>query len=55
LASDICNYLTGEPLKARPATTGYFLRRRLMKYRRQLAISGLVIGTMILTLLAMAG
>jgi len=33
LARDIGNYLSGEPLAARPPTMAYFLRKRLLKYR----------------------
>ena len=31
------HYLTGDPLTARPATTGYFLAKRLTKHRRAIA------------------
>lgn len=39
LAQDIQNYLTGEPLTARPPTTAYLLRKRLWKYRGRVAIA----------------
>lgn len=42
LADDIEHYLRFEPLSARPATTGYFLRKRIRKHRKPLAIAGSV-------------
>jgi len=39
LAQDIENYVSGEPLTARPPTTGYFLRKRIWKYRGRVAIA----------------
>jgi len=47
LAEDIENYLTGEPLTARPPTTGYFLRKRLKKYRLRAAIASSVLAILI--------
>jgi len=35
-AKDIGNYLDGEPLLARPPTTAYFLKKRMIKHRRPL-------------------
>ena len=43
LADDIDNYLAGEPLTARTPTTLYFLRKRVRKYRLQVAIAAGVI------------
>ena len=39
LAGDLQNYLDGDPLTARPATTAYFLRKRVIKHRRGLLAS----------------
>ena len=39
LAADIGNYLSGDPLRARPATTWYFLRKRVRKYRGRVALA----------------
>lgn len=50
LASDIDNYLRGEPLAARVPTTAYFLRKRLRRYRLPLSIAAGVL----LVLLGMA-
>ena len=47
LAADINNYLTGEPLTAKAPTTMYFLRKRLRKYRRQVAIAAAVVIALI--------
>jgi len=47
LAGDIENYLTGEPLTARPPTTAYFLRKRLWKYRVPIAIASSVLALLI--------
>jgi len=38
LGEDIGNYLAGEPLAAWPATTAYFLRKRLGRYRKTVAL-----------------
>ncbi|HUW34196.1 MAG TPA: serine/threonine-protein kinase, partial [Planctomycetota bacterium] len=42
LAQDVANYLAGEPLAARKPTTAYFLRRRLRKHRRAVAVATVV-------------
>jgi len=47
LAQDIENYLTGEPLTARPPTTAYFLRKRIRKYRVPVAIACSVLAALI--------
>ncbi len=47
MAQDIENYLTGEPLSARPPTTAYFLRKRIRKYRVPVAIACLVLASLI--------
>jgi len=47
LAQDIENYLTGEPLTARPPTTAYFLRKRIWKYRVPVAIASSVLAVLI--------
>jgi len=47
LARDIKNYLTGEPLTARPPTTAYFLRKRIRKYRVPVAIACAVLAAFI--------
>jgi hypothetical protein len=47
LAQDIENYLTGEPLIARPATTMYFLRKRISKYRGRVVLALLVLSVVI--------
>ena len=47
LATDINNYLTGEPLTAKAPTTMYFLRKRLHKYRVQVAIAATVLTAII--------
>jgi tetratricopeptide (TPR) repeat protein len=39
LAQDIQNYLTGEPLIARPPSTAYLLRKRVWKHRVPIAIA----------------
>ena len=46
LATDIDNYLTGEPLAAHRPTTSYFLRKRLQKHRVSVAVA-----TVVMTLL----
>jgi len=46
MAEDITNYLTGEPLIARPPTTGYFLRKRIRKYRGRVAVAALVLAAL---------
>ena len=51
LASDITNYLNGEPLTARPPTTWYFLGKRARKYRWMLSVA----ASIVLLLLGMAG
>ncbi|MDP6634657.1 MAG: protein kinase [Phycisphaerae bacterium] len=43
LAADINNYLTGEPLTAKPPTTMYFLRKRIIKHRVPVAIAAAVL------------
>ena len=48
LAHDLQNYLNGDPLTARPATTAYFLRKRITKHRRALlsaAAAGLLLAS----------
>jgi len=47
LAQDIENYITGEPLTARPPTTAYFLRKRIRKYRVPAAIACSVLAALI--------
>lgn len=47
LAQDIENYLAGEPLIARPATTLYFLRKRVSKYRGRVALASSVLAVLI--------
>jgi len=42
LAADIDHYLDLEPLSARPATTGYFLRKKLSKHRKPLTTAAAV-------------
>jgi hypothetical protein len=42
-ADDIGRYLSGEPLRARPATLGYIVRKRLRKYRLPLSIAAAVL------------
>ena len=39
LAEDIANYLDGEPLTARGATTFYFLRKRVWKHRNAASVA----------------
>jgi tetratricopeptide (TPR) repeat protein len=46
LAQDIENYLTGEPLSARPPTTVYFLLKRIKKYRVPVAATALVLAVL---------
>jgi WD40 repeat protein len=46
-ASDIDNYLTGEPLMARKPTTTYFLRKRIRKYRLRVGIAAAVLAALI--------
>ena len=41
LADDIGRYLGGEPLTARPPTTLYFLRKRLLKHRAAIGMAAL--------------
>lgn len=41
LADDIGRYLGGEPLMARPPTTLYFLRKRLLKHRAAIGMAAL--------------
>ena len=43
LASDIENYLSGEPLSARPPSALYLLRKRLRKYKTAVAIVSLAV------------
>jgi non-specific serine/threonine protein kinase/serine/threonine-protein kinase len=47
LAKDIGNYLSGDPLAAKPPTTVYFLRKRVRKYRLQVGIAALVLAALI--------
>jgi WD40 repeat protein len=47
LAADINNYITGEPLTAKAPTTVYFLKKRLRKYRVQVAIATVVLAVLI--------
>lgn len=51
LAKDISNYLNGEPLDAQVPTILYFLRKKALKYRVQvaigLAVSFVLLGTML--------
>jgi predicted Ser/Thr protein kinase len=47
LAQDIENYLTGEPLTARPPTTAYFIRKRLKKYRLRVAVASSVLAVLV--------
>jgi tetratricopeptide (TPR) repeat protein len=56
LAQDMDNYLSGEPLAARPPTTAYFLRKRLWKYRGRVAIaSAFLVVLMSVALMAYLG
>jgi WD40 repeat protein len=51
LAEDIDNYLRGEPLAARKATTIYFLGKRLKKYRGRVSVAAiLMLGLVSLTI-----
>jgi len=53
LAKDISNYLTGEPLIARPPTMTYFLRKRMVKHRWPLTVAaGLLLAALLITILA---
>jgi len=47
LAHDIENYLTDEPLSARPPTTAYFLRKRIWKHRVPVAIACAVLAVLV--------
>ncbi|HUW82703.1 MAG TPA: protein kinase [Phycisphaerae bacterium] len=47
LGGDIENYLGGEPLTARRATTGYFLRKKLRKYRVQAGVAATVLVALV--------
>ncbi len=47
LAEDLTRYLEGEPVSARPATLIYFARKRLRKYRLQVALAGAVAAALI--------
>jgi len=47
LATDIDNYLTGEPLTARKPTTTYFLRKRIAKYRFPVGVAAAVMALLI--------
>ncbi len=47
MAQDLENYLNGDPLTARPATTGYFLRKRVTKHRTALLGTAAVIGLLL--------
>ena len=49
LAEDLTRYLEGEPVLARPATLIYFARKRLRKYRLQVALAGAVLAALIAT------
>ncbi|MDP6636746.1 MAG: protein kinase [Phycisphaerae bacterium] len=51
LATDIDNYLAGEPLTARKPTTAYFLRKRIAKYRLPVGL----VACGLLLLIGMAG
>jgi hypothetical protein len=46
-AEDIGRYLAGEPLRARPATLRYVLRKRLLKHRLPIGIAAMVLVTML--------
>ena len=43
LTRDVENYLSGDPLVAKPPTTIYFLRKRLWKYRLPLGIAAAIL------------
>ncbi len=43
LAEDIESYRRGEPLRARPLTIGYLVRKRMTRYRRSLTAVALVL------------
>ena len=47
LAEDIGNYLGGNPLTARPATTSYFLRKRIRKHRIPVTAAAMVLSLLI--------
>jgi len=53
LAKDIDNYLNGEPLDARMHTISYFLSKKVLKYRVQVA-AGLVISLVLLGIILVA-
>lgn len=46
-AADIGNYLNREPVRARPLTLGYLLRKRIAKHRQRFALALLLGGLMI--------
>ena len=46
LATDINNYLIGEPLVARKPTTLYFLRKRIRKHRGRVALTAAALAVM---------
>jgi serine/threonine protein kinase/tetratricopeptide (TPR) repeat protein len=48
LARDIQRYLSDDVVEARPATTGYRLRKFVKRYRGQVLAAGLVLGALIL-------
>ena len=43
MADDIKNYLTGEPLSARPATTLYFLQKKVRKHFKKVCLGAAVV------------
>jgi regulation of enolase protein 1 (concanavalin A-like superfamily)/tetratricopeptide (TPR) repeat protein/predicted Ser/Thr protein kinase len=47
LARDIENYLTGEPLIARPPSTAYLLRKLISKYRGRVAVASSFLAVLI--------
>jgi hypothetical protein len=47
LADDIDNYLNGEPLIARRRTAGYFLYRKIVKFRYPISIAAAVVAVIV--------
>ncbi len=53
LASDLQNYLSGDPITAKPATTLYFLKKKIKKHRGKiLALAGSSVLFLVMGLLA---
>jgi WD40 repeat protein len=54
LAADIQRYLAGEPVQAVPPSTGYVLRKFVLRHKRAVVAAGLVLAAMLLGVFGVA-